>query len=63
MKYKDLRDFINSLEQQGELVRISEPVDPHLEMTEICDRVLRKGGPNFSAINNIVIAIANRAGL
>ncbi|WP_019531519.1 4-hydroxy-3-polyprenylbenzoate decarboxylase [Dasania marina] len=45
MKYKDLRDFINSLEQQGELVRISEPVDPHLEMTEICDRVLRKGGP------------------
>ncbi|MCR8922205.1 4-hydroxy-3-polyprenylbenzoate decarboxylase [Dasania sp. GY-MA-18] len=45
MKYKDLRDFINSLEQQGELVRISEAVDPHLEMTEICDRVLRKGGP------------------
>ena len=45
MKYKDLRDFINSLEQQGELVRISEPVDPNLEMTEICDRVLRKGGP------------------
>ena len=45
MKYKDLRDFIDFLEQRGELIRISEPVDPKLEMTEICDRVLRKGGP------------------
>jgi 4-hydroxy-3-polyprenylbenzoate decarboxylase len=45
MKYKDLRDFIAQLEQQGELRRISAEVDPHLEMTEICDRVLRAGGP------------------
>lgn len=45
MKYSDLRDFINHLEQQGELKRINHPVDPHLEMTEICDRVLRAGGP------------------
>lgn len=45
MKYSDLRDFISHLEQQGELKRISHPVDPHLEMTEICDRVLRAGGP------------------
>ena len=45
MKYKDLRDFIHFLEQRGELKRISEPVDPILEMTEICDRVLRSGGP------------------
>ncbi|MFT5032128.1 MAG: 4-hydroxy-3-polyprenylbenzoate decarboxylase [Bacteroidia bacterium] len=45
MKYKDLRDFIAHLESQGELKRISHPVDPHLEMTEICDRVLRAGGP------------------
>ena len=44
-KYKDLRDFINTLEQQGELKRISVPVDPYLEMTEICDRTLRAGGP------------------
>ena len=41
MKYKDLRDFIASLEQQGELKRITTEVDPHLEMTEICDRTLR----------------------
>ncbi|MEN6587820.1 MAG: 4-hydroxy-3-polyprenylbenzoate decarboxylase [Sulfuricella sp.] len=45
MKYKDLRDFIAQLEQQGELKRISAEVDPHLEMTEICDRVLRAQGP------------------
>ncbi|SIT69554.1 3-octaprenyl-4hydroxybenzoate decarboxylase [Ectothiorhodosinus mongolicus] len=45
MKYRDLRDFIAGLEKQGELKRIHTPVDPHLEMTEICDRVLRAGGP------------------
>jgi 4-hydroxy-3-polyprenylbenzoate decarboxylase len=45
VKYKDLRDFISQLEKQGELKRIRYPVDPHLEMTEIADRVLRAGGP------------------
>ncbi|MFA5626351.1 MAG: 4-hydroxy-3-polyprenylbenzoate decarboxylase [Thiohalomonadaceae bacterium] len=45
MKYKDLRDFIKLLEQRGELKRISIEVDPYLEITEICDRVLRCGGP------------------
>ncbi|MDZ7656551.1 MAG: 4-hydroxy-3-polyprenylbenzoate decarboxylase [Sulfurimicrobium sp.] len=45
MKYHDLRDFIAQLEQQGELKRISAEVDPHLEMTEICDRVLHAEGP------------------
>ncbi|MFN3397171.1 MAG: 4-hydroxy-3-polyprenylbenzoate decarboxylase [Sulfurimicrobium sp.] len=45
MKYHDLRDFIAQLEQQGELRRIAAEVDPHLEMTEICDRVLRAQGP------------------
>lgn len=45
MKYKDLRDFIAQLEQHGELLRISQPVDPVLEMTEIADRTLRGGGP------------------
>jgi len=45
MKYKDLRDFISQLESQGELKRITTEVDPNLEMTEICDRVLRAGGP------------------
>ncbi|MEW5754829.1 MAG: 4-hydroxy-3-polyprenylbenzoate decarboxylase [Pseudomonadota bacterium] len=45
MKYKDLRDFIHLLEKQGELKRVSIEVDPYLEMTEICDRTLRAGGP------------------
>ncbi len=45
MKYHDLRDFIAQLEKLGELKRISTPVSPHLEMTEICDRVLRAQGP------------------
>jgi 4-hydroxy-3-polyprenylbenzoate decarboxylase len=45
MKYTDLRDFISQLQQLGELKRISVPVSPYLEMTEICDRTLRAGGP------------------
>ena len=45
MKYTDLRDFIANLEQRGELKRIYVEVDPVLEMTEICYRVLRAGGP------------------
>jgi 4-hydroxy-3-polyprenylbenzoate decarboxylase len=45
MKSADLRDFIALLEQRGELVRISQEVDPYLEMTEISDRTLRAKGP------------------
>ena len=45
MQYKDLRDFISQLETLGELRRVKTPVSPRLEMTEICDRVLKSGGP------------------
>ena len=45
MKYKDLRDFIAQLEAIGELKRIAVEVDPRLEMTEICDRILKAEGP------------------
>lgn len=45
MKYKDLRDFIAQLEKQGELKRVTIEIDPYLEMTEICDRALKAGGP------------------
>ena len=45
MSYKDLRDFMAQLERVGELRRMNEPVSPHLEMTALCDRVLRAGGP------------------
>ncbi|MCB1672319.1 MAG: 4-hydroxy-3-polyprenylbenzoate decarboxylase [Gammaproteobacteria bacterium] len=45
MALRDLRDFIDLLEKQGELKRISTEVDPYLEITEICDRTLRSQGP------------------
>ncbi len=45
MNFKDLRDFLSYLEQNGQLKRITHPVDPHYEMTEISDRTLRAGGP------------------
>src|SRR5690554_6159955 len=45
MKYQDLRDFLKQLEMRGELKRISTPVSTYLEMTEVCDRVLRAEGP------------------
>ncbi|MFM2475775.1 4-hydroxy-3-polyprenylbenzoate decarboxylase [Celerinatantimonas sp. MCCC 1A17872] len=45
MKYRDLREFIALLESRGLLKRIHQSVDPYLEMTEICDRTLKKEGP------------------
>jgi 4-hydroxy-3-polyprenylbenzoate decarboxylase len=45
MKYADLRDFLAQLEARGELKRIGSEIDPHLEMTEVCDRTLRAKGP------------------
>ena len=45
MKYNDLRDFIEQLEQMGQLKRISQPISTHLTMTEISDRTLRAQGP------------------
>lgn len=44
-QYRDLREFIDMLEREGQLKRIHQPVDPRLEMTEISDRTLRAGGP------------------
>jgi len=43
--YRDLREFISQLEARRELKRVRVPVDPKLEMTEMCDRVLKAGGP------------------
>ena len=45
VKYRDLREFIARLEARGELRRVPVEVDPCLEMTEICDRTLRREGP------------------
>ena len=45
MAYRDLRGFIAQLEQLGELKRVQAEVSPDLEMTALCDRALRAGGP------------------
>ncbi len=45
MRYADLREFMTRLESLGELKRVRAEVSPRFEMTEICDRVLRAGGP------------------
>jgi 4-hydroxy-3-polyprenylbenzoate decarboxylase len=45
VSYSDLREFLSQLESRGELRRIAVEVDPHLEMTEISERVLRAQGP------------------
>ena len=45
MAYSSLRDFIERLEQAEQLVRVTEPISTHLEMTEIQTRLLAEGGP------------------
>ena len=45
MKYRDLREFITVLKQANQLKSIDIPISPHLEITEIADRVLRQQGP------------------
>jgi len=45
MSYRDLRDFIEQLEQAGDLKRIQQKIDPDLEITEVCNRTLRAKGP------------------
>ena len=53
MAYRDLRHFIEVLEQKGELRRIREPVSPYLEITEIADRVMKRSGPAL-LLENVV---------
>ena len=45
MQYRDLREFIDQLEKDGDLKRITQKIDPNLEITEISDRTLRQRGP------------------
>ena len=45
MAYSDLRQFIQALEKNGELKRVSAEVDPILEITEVADRAVKRGGP------------------
>src|ERR1041384_3854774 len=45
MAYKDLNSFVRALEQAGELKRVAYPVKAELEIGEIADRVMKRGGP------------------
>ena len=45
MAYDSLQDFLRVLREQGEVKTIEEPVSPRLEVAEICDRVVKSGGP------------------
>lgn len=45
MAYRDFQHFLDVLHQAGELKRISEPLSPYLEITEVADRVMKSGGP------------------
>lgn len=45
MPYSSLWEFIQALENAGELRRIAYEADPNLEITEIADRVMKKRGP------------------
>lgn len=45
MAYRSLKHFIDVLEKEGELIRIKDYVNPHLEITEIVDRISKNNGP------------------
>ncbi len=45
MAYRDFQHFLDVLDQKGELKKISEPLSPYLEITEVADRVMKAGGP------------------
>ena len=45
MAYRDIREFISALEKEGELKRVQTEVDPRLEISEIADRAVKRGGP------------------
>jgi 4-hydroxy-3-polyprenylbenzoate decarboxylase len=42
--YRNLKEFIQKLEAEGELIRIKEFVDPKLEISEITDRMSKEPG-------------------
>ena len=65
MRYQDLREFIDELEKQGELKRITLPVNSEFEITEICRRTLDREGPALlfeNVVNNSIPVLANLFG-
>jgi 4-hydroxy-3-polyprenylbenzoate decarboxylase len=59
MPYRSLRDFVERLERDGRLVRVSHPISPVLEMTEIQTRLLAEQGPAV-LFENVVRADGSR---
>ena len=45
MKFKNIRDFIAFLDEKGQLRRVTTSVSCELEISEVCDRVVKAGGP------------------
>ncbi len=45
MAYQNLSAFLDALEAEGELVRVTQEVSPRLEIAEIADRCVKGGGP------------------
>lgn len=52
MAYPNIQAFIKALEQSGELIRIKERVSPHLQITEITDRLSKHNGKALLFENN-----------
>ena len=62
MPYESLREFIDKLEREGRLKRVSAPVSPNLEVTEIQTRLLAEGGPAV-LFENVVREDGSRYGM
>jgi 4-hydroxy-3-polyprenylbenzoate decarboxylase len=60
MPFSSLRDFIENLERAGELVRVTAPVSPVLEITEIQTRLLAEKGPAV-LFENVILASGARS--
>jgi len=67
MTFKSLNDCVRFLENQGELVRVKEEIDPDLEMAEVTRRVFQNEGPAlffenikaspFPAVSNLLLQV------
>lgn len=53
MPYKDLQHFIDECEKDGEVIRIKQEIDPHLEITEISQRVFKDGKGQILIFENV----------
>jgi 4-hydroxy-3-polyprenylbenzoate decarboxylase len=65
MKFSGLRQCVEALKEQGELIEIKELVDPNLEMAEITRRVFETGGPALlfsNILNSKFPAVSNLFG-